>query len=93
LYGFAAGKTAENSREDDQNDATESGTGRMLIDAKISIKILFTFSVISCIVILEQSKRQRVKCHRDGEFARRTKEVFHDAVTAPAVAYRKTSFM
>jgi len=40
----------------------------------------------SCIMVPEQSRRRRVKCHRDGEFARRTKEFFHDAVTAPAVA-------
>ena len=44
------------------------------IALKISIKSLFTFPVKSCIVVPEQSKRQRVKCHRDGEFARRTKE-------------------
>ncbi len=61
------------------------------IDLAISIKKVFTFPVKSCIVIREQSRRQRVKCHRDGEFARRTKEIFHDAVTAPAVAYRKNS--
>ena len=27
----------------------------------------FTFSVKSCIVVREQSRRRRVKCHRDGE--------------------------
>jgi hypothetical protein len=36
---------------------------------------LFTFRGFSCIVTPEQSRRQRVKCHRDGEFARRTKEI------------------
>jgi len=44
------------------------------IDPVISIKKVFTFPVKSCIVIREQSRRQRVKCHRDGEFARRTKD-------------------
>ena len=59
----------------------------VIIDSEISIK---KGIAISCKIVYskrEQSKRQRVKCHRDGEFARRTKETFHDAVTAPAVAY------
>ena len=47
-----------------------------IIDSEISIK---KGIAISCKIVYskrEQSKRQRVKCHRDGEFARRTKEIF-----------------
>ena len=55
---------------------------------------VFTFDIPSCMIAFEQSRKRRVKCHRDGEFARRTKEsFFHDAVTAPAVAYGIPSFM
>ena len=39
-----------------------------------NVKNLFTFPLLSCIFVCEQSRRPRVKCHRDGEFARRTKE-------------------
>ena len=39
-------------------------------------KNLFTFADNSCILCREQSRRPCVKCHRDGEFARRTKERF-----------------
>ena len=39
-----------------------------------NVKKLFTFPLLSCIFDCEQSRRPRVKCHRDGEFARRTKE-------------------
>ena len=43
-------------------------------NSRKNVKNLFTFSLLSCIFDCEQSRRPRVKCHRDGEFARRTKE-------------------
>jgi hypothetical protein len=41
----------------------------------------------------EQSRRSRVKCRRNGELSDGRRIVFHDGITAPAVAYRITSFM
>ena len=60
--------------------------GRRRLFAKVSKfwKMGIYFSENGCIMTSEQSRRPRVKCHRDGEFARRTKDSFHDEVTAPA---------
>ena len=47
----------------------------------------------SCIMNPEQSRRRRVKCHRDGEFARRTKERSTMLSPHPLLHIGITSFM
>ena len=65
----------------------------VIIDSEISIK---KGIAISCKIVYskrEQSKRQRVKCHRDGEFARRTKDFSTMLSLHPLLHMGITSFM
>ncbi len=50
-------------------------------------KNLFTFPDKSCIVVLEQSRKPRVKCCQDGELCGRRRTAVRDGVSAPAAPY------
>jgi len=87
----ANGKENQRKRRGrEKKDATEF---LKKINPKLSIK---KGIAISCKIVYskrEQSKRQRVKCHRDGEFARRTK-VFSTMLSLhPLLHMGITSFM